>query len=68
MALAFVLIRCASSTHIYLLYFIYLLTHKESKMAQVFFTRYIFPILQTILMPNIQGLPLQKSAELLSLV
>lgn len=63
MALAFVLIKWASSTHI-----IYLLIHKESKMAQVFFTRYIFPVLQTILKPNIQCLPLQKSAELLSLV
>lgn len=61
MALAFVLIKCASST--------YLLIHKESKIPQVFLTRYIFPVLQiTILKPNIQCLPLQKSSELRSLV
>lgn len=64
MALAFVLIKCASSTHI-----AYLLIHKESKIPQVFLTRYIFPVLQiTILKPNIQCLPLQKSSELQSLV
>lgn len=64
MALAFVLIKCASYTHI-----TYLLIHKESKIAQVFLTRCIFPVLQiTILKANIQCLPLQKSSELLSLV
>lgn len=54
MALAFVLIKCASTTHISCL-----LLHKERRMAQVFFTRYIFLVLQTtVLMPNIQCLPL----------